>query len=212
MLFVTFDNDYCRCLSQYYCMASLSDFFLSKVRVKLLKIFLNNPEKIFYVRELVRLADEEINAIRRELLRMDDNGMVYKENRGNRLYYGFKKDYLYYSELIQLVAKSSGLGGKILKERNRLGKIRYALLSGKFVRKRPRKETDVDLLVVGDVVMTQLAALVDKYEKSYKRELNFSVMTKDEFDFRKNRRDPFIYQILLDSRVMLIGDEEELSG
>lgn len=192
-------------------MASLSDFFLSKVRIKLLKLFLNNPEKIFYVRELVRLADEEINAIRRELLRMDSNGMVYKEKRGNRLYYGFKKDYLYYNELVHLIAKSSGLGGEIIKERNRLGKIRFATISGKFIRKRPREENDVDLMIVGDIVMTQIAALIDQYEKKYGREVNYSVMTKDEFDFRKKRRDPFIYQVLTNSKVMLIGDEEELT-
>lgn len=191
-------------------MADLSDFLLSKVRVKLLKIFFQNPEKIFYVRELVRMADEEINAIRRELIRMENNNMVYKEGRGNRLYYGFKKDYLYYSELLQLVVKSSGLGGAIIKERNRLGKIKYCLLSGKFARKRPHQDTDVDLLLIGDIVMTQIAALIDTHEKENGRQVNYSVMTADEFDFRKKRRDPFLTQILMGSRIMLIGDEEEL--
>ena len=193
-------------------MASLKDFFLSKVRVKLLKIFLQNPGEIYYVRELVRMCEEEINAIRRELLRMDKNGMVYKEKRGNRLYYGFKQDYLYFNELLQLVSKSSGLGGQIIKERNRLGKIKYALLSGKFVRNMPHQETDVELMLVGDIVMTQIAALIDRYETDTKKVVNYSVMSKDDFEFRKKRRDPFIYQILLGSRVMLLGDEEELVG
>jgi hypothetical protein len=191
-------------------MASLRDFFLSKVRIKLLKIFLQNPDEIYYVRELVRMCAEEINAVRRELLRMDSNGMVFKEKRGNRLYYGFKKDYLYFNELVQLVAKSTGLGGKVIKERNRIGKIKFAILSGKYVRHLPHKETDVELMVVGEVVMSQISTLVEEFEKETNRVINYSVMTKEDFEFRKKRRDPFLYQILMGSRVMLIGDEEEL--
>ena len=191
-------------------MAKLQDFLISRVRVKLLKILLQDPAKIFYVRELVRMSKEEINAVRRELQHMEEKGMVKKEGRGNRLYYGFKRDYLFYNELIQLVAKSTGMGLAIIKDRNRIGKIRFALMSGKFARHRPHSENDVDLLIVGDVVIPQVAAIVTKFEKDMDREINYSVMTKEEFDFRKKRRDPFITGVLMGSRIMLLGDEEEL--
>jgi Fe2+ or Zn2+ uptake regulation protein len=191
-------------------MASLRDFFISKVRVKLLKILLEDPAQIYYVRELVRMSEEEINAVRRELERMEQKGMVSKEKRSNRLYYGFRKDYLYYQELLHLVAKSTGLGAEIVKQKNKIGKIRFALLSGRFIRHRPHQENDVDLLIVGEVVLPQVAAIIADYEKKMKREINYSVMTKDEFEFRKKRRDPFIFQILTGSRLMLLGDEEDL--
>ena len=193
-------------------MASLQDFFISRVRVKLLKLLLADPAKIYYVREIVRHIGEEINAVRRILEQMDKKGMVFKEKRGNRLYYGFNKEYLYFNELLKLIAKSTGLGKEIIKERNRIGKIKYCILSGRFARHGQRDENDVDLLIIGDVVMAQLSALVSAYEERIKREINYSVMTKDEFVFRKKRRDPFIFQILMSSRVMLIGDEEEMVG
>lgn len=191
-------------------MASLKDFFISKVRVKLLKTFLEDPAKIYYVRQLVRKTDEEINAVRRELQRMLDCGMVKKEKRGNRLYYGFNTNYLYYFELLQMVAKSTGLGNIIIKEKNRIGKIKYAIISGKFIRHRKHEENDVDLLIVGDVVIKNLSQIISEYEKKMDREINYSVMTKQEFDFRKKRRDPFISQILMGSRITLLGDEEEM--
>jgi predicted nucleotidyltransferase len=191
-------------------MASLQDFFISRVRVKLLKIFLTDPAKIYYVRELVRATGEEINAVRRELDRMGSNGMVKKENRGNRLYYGFNTKYLYYFELLQLVTKSTGLGKEIIRQRNKIGNIKFALMSGKFARHRAHEQNDVDLLIVGEVVIPQLADVVSKFEKELGREINYSVMTKDEFEFRKRRRDPFITQILMGSRIMLLGDEEEM--
>lgn len=191
-------------------MASLKDLFISRVRVKLLEVFLSNPTEIFYVRQLVRMTKEEINSVRRELKRLEDLGALFKEPRGNRLYYGFRKDYLFYGELIQLTAKTTGLGKAIIKNKNKLGKMKYAFLSGKLVRRRPHDPDDVDILIVGEVVMPQLSAIVSGFEGRLNREINYSVMSKEEFDFRKKRRDPFILQILIQSRVMLIGDEEEM--
>lgn len=191
-------------------MAALKDFFISKVRVKLLKIFLEDPAKVFYVRELVRIAGEEINAVRRELERMLEAAMLIREKRGNRLYYGFNKNYLYYFELLQMVVKSTGLGHLIITQRNRIGKIKYAILSGRFARHKKHEENDVDLLIVGDIVMKSLSEIISDYEQKTKREINYSVMTKQEFDFRKKSRDPFIGQILMGSRIMLLGSEEEM--
>ncbi len=192
-------------------MASLQDLFVSKVRVKLLEVFLSNPGEIFYVRQLTRLTNEEINAVRRELARMEERGMVRKEARGNRLYYDFRRDYLFYDDLLGLVAKTTGIGDEIFENKNKIGKIKYVMFSGPFVRKKPRKnEEQVDILVVGEIVLPQLAAIISEFESKLKREINYTAMTKEEFDFRKKRRDPFIISILSGSRLMIIGDEEEM--
>ena len=85
----------------------LRDLMVSKVRVKLLQTFLSQPKEMFYVRQLVRATNEEINAVRRELLRMEKAGMVQKEARGNRLYYWFNKEYPLFGDLLSLVAKKT---------------------------------------------------------------------------------------------------------
>lgn len=191
-------------------MASLQDLFVSKVRAKLLQIFFSEPKEIFYVRQLVRKTEEEINAVRRELERMEKRGMVSKEKRGNRLYYNFRKSYLFYNELLCLVCKISGLGQQIIKNKNKIGRLKFVMLSGRFARQKENRRSEVDLLVVGEVVLPQLAAVVRGFESKLEREINYTVMTQEEFNFRKERRDPFISSILLGSRIMLIGDEEEL--
>src|SRR3990172_225309 len=165
----------------------LKDLFISKTRVKMLQVFLSNPGRIFYVRELVRAVGEQINAVRAELARMEKAGVLSSEVRANRKFYGFRKDYVYYDELSRLVAKSTGLGGAIIKERNKLGKIRYASLSGSLIKRRPVGPTDVDLLVVGSVVLPQLAQIVKENEGTVGREINYTVMTDEEFTFRKMR-------------------------
>lgn len=189
----------------------LQDLMVSKVRAKLLQTFLSQPKEMFYIRQLVRLLKEEINAIRRELQRMEKLGMVKKENRGNRIYYWFNKEYPLYQDLLSLVSKTVGLGGKIVKRKGKLGNVKFALLSGRMVRGLPVKEGGVDLLLVGDVDVQKLSNIVKEEEKELGREVNYSVMNREEFNFRKKRRDPFLLGILSSSKVMLIGDEEALS-
>lgn len=188
----------------------LEDLIISRVRVKLLELFLGSPGKIFHVREMVRRTQEEINAVRRELAHLEKAGMVTKEPRANRLYYAFRRDYPLYFELLELVAKTTGLGKDLLKNKAKLGKIKFACVSGGFVRGLPAAPERVDLLVVGNVVLPELAQIVKNEEVRRDQEINYTVMTEDEFEFRKKRRDPFILGILGGSRVMIIGDEEEL--
>lgn len=190
-------------------MAELSDFIVSKTRIKLLEIFYGNPRQIHHVRELVRLAEEEINAVRRELLRMEEAGMVKREQRGNRVYYEVRQEYPFYPELLELVGKTAGLGAAIRKNKEKLGKISYVMFSGRFVRWLPRKNGDgVDVLIIGDVVLPELTALIREEQKIREEEINYTPMTKEEFEFRKRRRDPFLLSILAASKVMIMGDEE----
>lgn len=188
----------------------LRPILISKTRAKLLAVFLSNPGKIFYVRELVRTVGEQINAVRAELARMEKAGMLSSENRANRKFYGFRKDYLFQSELAAIIAKASGLGADVIAERNKLGKIKFATLSSGFIRRRPVGPSDVDLLVIGSVVLPQLSALVKKAEDATGRELNYTVMSEDEFTFRKRRRDPFVIGVIEKAGVVLVGDEESL--
>lgn len=192
-------------------MATLQDLFISKVRVKLIQTFLNQPQEMFYVRQLVREVKEEINAVRRELARMERLGLVKKEARANRLYYFFNKTYPYYQDLISLVAKTVGLGAEVIKHKNAIGNLKFALLSGRYARRMPRKsEEDIDLLLVGQTNLKTLNQLVRQAESSREKEINYAPMTVEEFEFRKARRDPFLQKILMAGRVMLIGDEEEM--
>lgn len=188
----------------------LSDLITSKSRVKLLSVFLASPFSMFHVRELVRRTNDEINAVRRELGFLEKKGILTKEPRANRVYYSLSKNYPFYYDLLLLGVKSAGLGAEILRNRAKLGKIRYAMFSGKFSRRLHNKGDQIDLLIVGTVVLPELALLIRNEEKRLEREINYTAMPEEEFDYRRKKHDPFIVEILSGSRVMLIGDEEQL--
>lgn len=188
----------------------LSDLITSKTRVKILSLFLDNPNDMLHVREVVRRVDEEINAVRRELIHLEKKGILKREPRVNRVYYYLDKNYPHFFDLLSIHAKSNGLGSDIIKNRIRLGKIKFAMLSGKLARGIRDNPEEVDLLVVGTVVLPELSLLIKGEEEKRKHEINYTVMTEEEFNFRKKRRDPFITSVIYGSRVMLIGDEELL--
>jgi DNA-binding transcriptional ArsR family regulator len=193
-------------------MAKLSDLIVSKVRVKLLRIFLSQSKGMYFVRELTRMTKEEINAIRRELDHLLKAGLLQSEKRGNRLYYSVRTSFTLYPELVNLVTKSTGVGKLILKNRSKLGFVKYLFVSQKLSRGIERTPEDVDLLVVGKLIMPQLALTVKAMEKMLNTEINYSCMTEDEFGYRKSHKDPFIIKVLLQPKVMLIGDEINLQS
>src|SRR4030042_6118636 len=128
---------------------------------------------------------------------MKKAGMVSKEQRANRLVYSFRKDYPLYYELLELVGKTSGLGADILKQKAKLGKLKFVMVSGRYLRGSTKKSvTDVDVLVVGNVVLPELSQIIKAEEVRRDREINYTVMTEEEFLFRKSRRDPFVLSLL----------------
>ncbi|MEK7113022.1 MAG: winged helix-turn-helix domain-containing protein [Patescibacteria group bacterium] len=194
-------------------MADLGDIITSKVRIKILELFYSNLGEMYHVRGIVREVKEEINAVRRELGKLESVGILKKEPRGNRLYYFLRDDYPLFGDLLTIVSKTTGLGKNIIDNKNKIGKVGFIMFSGRFARGKSRKrDDDVDILVVGDVVLPELATLIRMEESKKSREINYTVMSKEEFEFRKKRRDPFLLSILSGSRTMIIGDEEELVG
>lgn len=187
----------------------LKDIFVSEVRVKILKVMLPIPSTQFHVRGLVRAVGTEINAVRRELLRLTNLGLLRKRQSGNRIYYTVNTASVFYPELLSLVAKEEGLGADIIKTAKELGDIEYAVLSRAFSRGRASSSLDVDLFIVGNVKLDVLEKLIKDEEQRSGREINFTVMPEDEFVFRKRKNDTFISKVLSQGRTMLVGDEEE---
>jgi hypothetical protein len=188
---------------------ALDALFISKVRIKLLTLFLSNPGSFLYVRELVRLVDEEVNAVRRELTRMQKIGLLRSEERANRLYYQLRADFLFYPELLRMVAKTTDLGGDIVSRHKDLGLIKHAMMSAALIKGRVARAHEVDLLLVGRIQTPVLAEIIKENQKRHGHEINYTIMTEDEFRFRKKRRDPFVLSFLQQTWINLLGDEED---
>jgi len=191
---------------------SLKKIIISNCRIKLLQVLFNSPKETFYIRQLTRLTEEKLNSVRRELENLKEAGILLSEPRGNKIFYWVNSKHVFFEEILSFVIKTSGLGHQLIKNRQRLGAIKFVMFSGRFARglKKPDGSQDVDILVVGKVVLPELTALIKAEEEKRGEEINYTVMTEDDFKFRKNNRDPFLIQVMLSARIMVIGDEQDL--
>ncbi len=188
----------------------LDHLFISKVRIKILKYFIFNMEDEIHLRGIVREVDEEINAVRRELNRLEELGIFITKEKGNRKYFKFIQTHPLAKEIASLIIKCYGLGDEIIRKEARLGDIKFAFFTPSFIFKSMYASNSIDLVIIGKVDMIELEELVQKTQKTLKREIHYTVLTFNEFETRKKRGEQFVTNILIQDRVMLIGREDEL--
>ena len=188
----------------------LKNIIPSKARRKILELFFQNINNNYYLRKIVRDISEEVNAVKRELDILSKEKVLHKEKRLNKIFYSLNRNYQFYDEFLRIFTKTGILPSLIIKNYPKIGKVKYIALSTKFAKKIPIKEEEIYLLLVGTIVVPEITGIVAEAEKAFGREINYTVMTEDEFGFRKKNNDPFIWRFLKQPKIMLIGAEEEL--
>lgn len=191
-------------------MGVIEQLFGSKTRVKLLQLFFSNPNRSFYVREITRKIDEQINSVRRELANLLNIGIISSDNTNNRLYYEVNQSYEYYQPLSAIFG--NGTMGKVKsapsakgesQELKALGNIDLALLTGQITRD---ERSGIDVLLVGDLNQAQVAKYISELEAKESKELRYVVMDSDEFNYRQEVNDRFL-TLVLGSKMQILTDK-----
>jgi len=194
--------------------------FGSKTRVKLLHLFLNNPGQPFYVREITRKIDEQINSVRRELSNMLEIGIITSDSSDNKLYYQVNQRYDYYVPLRAIFADTKIEKNSVSMEPNSdlsrdygsmiqsVPGFNIVIFAGMLVR---GSSASVDILFVGNVAPIKLKAIVSHIEKTEGRDINYTVLPYEEFYYRLSVRDRFITEIL-GSKHAVIVDKDKILG
>jgi hypothetical protein len=197
----------------------VEQLFGSKTRVKLLQLFYSNPNRSFYVREITRKIDEQINSVRRELSNLLSIGIITSDNTNNKLYYEVNQKYEFYEPLQQIFGggvksskKKASIGtsteisedAPIAEPDNALkaiGHVDLALYTGQFTRD---ESAGVDLLVVGEVNTNALQKFVDELEARENKSIRYSVMSLPDFRYRQQIRDRFAVNIMSAKKQVLV--------
>lgn len=197
----------------------IEQLFGSKTRVKLLQLFYSNPNRSFYVREITRKIDEQINSVRRELANLLSIGIISSDNTNNRLYYEVNQSYEFYDPLLAVFGQSGAKTGaskvkvadKTATEREKikaLGNVIVALYTGQFTRD---ESSGVDFLLVGDVNHHALQKFIKELEEQEGKEIRYTLMTAEEFDYRRQVKDKFITTVLTAKKQILVDKNGTLS-
>lgn len=192
--------------------------FGSKTRVKLLHLFLNNPGTSFYVREITRLVDEQINSVRRELSNMMTVGIITSDTSDNKLYYEVNQRYEHYPALRAIFSDTPLMAGPILGSVPVAGwqsiikdlpGVRVAIAAGILAQGSSSK---VDVLLVGTVASARIKKAITAVEKIEGRELSYSVLSYDEFYYRLSVHDKFITEILNSNHLVIVDTDDVLKS
>jgi len=209
----------------------IDQLFGSKTRVKLLQLFFSNPNRSFYVREITRKIDEQINSVRRELSNLLSIGIIKSNADNNRLYYEVDQEYEYYQPLAAIfgglkmtppASEEKTTSKKTAKEQQPeipvaaevapehplakairgTGHIELAFLTGQFTRD---DQSGIDILIVGDTNQSKVENFIEELENTEKKELRYTVMPMDTYKYRIQINDRFIGSVLSAKKQVIIN-------
>ncbi|MCA9327099.1 transcriptional regulator [Candidatus Saccharibacteria bacterium] len=213
----------------------IEQLFGSKTRVKLLHLFYENPNRSFYVREITRKIDEQINSVRRELANLLNIGIITNDSSNNKVYYEVNQKYAYYGPLQEMFGgrkrRTTTTTSKSTKKTveqpqeveaapievveveepadlKQLGHVEIACLLGQFTRD---EMSGVDILIVGNVNQNALQKYVTELEEKENKELRYTVFSLEEFRYRVQIKDKFISNVLSSKKQVLVDKPGLLS-
>ncbi len=182
----------------------LTRLFSSQTRVELLRLFLSNPEKRYYLRQIARLLTRDISGIKRELDNLERAGLLTSDKVGNLRYYAVNKTASIYPELKSIIAKTVGMQASIGTGLASLRGLRKVWLYSTNAHAPGESGGPIPVLIVGDVDLRELNETITRLEEQLGNEINYTVFDEAEFDRRRAEGDPFLSEVLSGRTVLLI--------
>ncbi|MFH1979707.1 MAG: hypothetical protein ABII99_01500 [Patescibacteria group bacterium] len=195
-------------------MSMLNKFFGSNTRVQILKLFLLHPDQKYYLRQLARDLKLQINSVNRELKNLEKFGLLMRSSNNNdqngnskqknikRKYYKVNQEFVLFEEIKILIIKAQILYEKnFIDKLKKTGKFKFLALTGFFVN---NQDSLTDLLIVGKTNKKKLLKVIKNLEKELNKNINFTLMDINEFKYRKDITDVFLYNILEGKKIVIL--------
>jgi len=183
---------------------------MSKNRADLLKVFLTNPEKAFYMQELGRILGKKPGVFQRTLNNLVSEGILESEYKANARFFRVNKKYLLYKELKSIVFKTIGIKGSIEDVLKEISNVKIAFIYGSYAKAGENYLSDIDIIVIGNPDENELVKRLDKLEDKLQREINYKLYRLNEFKKDIRGKEPFISEVLKSKKIFVIGDANEL--
>jgi len=193
--------------------SNVADALFPRVRQRVLAILLPRPDSTLHLREIVRQAGLAPATVQREVTRLARAGVLVREQVGHQVHYRANPDCSILPELRRLVLKTVGLAATVAEALAPLGdRVQHAALFGSVAAGTELPESDVDLLVIGDATLTELAACLREARATIGREINIVSMSRGVLKAALQEGDAFLTNVLSGPHIVLKGDWDELTG
>jgi predicted nucleotidyltransferase len=189
----------------------LSDVLFGEYRKRILGLLLLHPEQGYHVRELARLTNTSAGTLHKELSKLSDAGILQNKKVGNQQHYSANVQCPIFEELASIFRKTSGLADVIADALSSAkNQIQLAMVFGSVARGEEQANSDIDVMIIGDIGFGDVVGLLHESQATLKREINPIVYSVDSFKSRVEKNDSFIKEILSKPKLFIIGSEHEL--
>ena len=190
-------------------MNTLERILSSKVRAAIFTLLFGLEDRELHTRELARQAGFAEPSIRQELKNLVDIGLLDSHRDGNRRYYKADRSHPLYPAIRQLVNKTTGLPA-LLREALSGQNITCAFVFGSFATGKQKADSDIDLMVIGNVGLRELTRLLGKSTELSGREINPHVLTPSEYNERWKKKDHFVTHVIAGEKIFVKGTQHDL--
>lgn len=182
-----------------------------RTRTAILSLLYGHPDESFYLRQLVRETGAGNGAIQREVRQLSDAGLILRKLAGRQVFYQANRKSPVFSELRGLLLKTAGVRD-VLREALAPFKdrIHVAFVYGSIATQKDRAQSDVDLMIVGDVELDEVVVRLEDSQKQLRREINPSVYRAGEFQSKMASGNHFLNSVLRSKKLFIAGNENEL--
>lgn len=185
----------------------LDILFKSKTRQNILKLFFANEEKSFYLSEIAKILKSSVGTTQRELNKLVSSDILKTEKRANLNFYFLNKQNPLLKEIRDIFTKTLGIEIELKKIINAVKGVKYALIFGSYVKGDFRADSDIDLLIIGQINENELIRKIKILETAIQREINYHLYSEDDFK-RKLKQKSFLRNILHNYLILTDNDYE----
>lgn len=182
-----------------------------KTRRNVLALLFGQPDRSFYLREIVARAGGGISQVQKELEQLVAASLVLREQRANQVHFRANPEASIYGELLGIVTKTFGIADVLRDALARFkGRIRLAFVYGSIAKGTAHATSDIDLLLVADLPPSELAVPLAGLRERLGRKISLVSYSAGEFGSMLRGQHHFISAILDGPKIWLIGDERTL--
>lgn len=183
----------------------------TKNQTLILKIFFEDPNKSYYLRELGRMIKKQPGVFQRDINKLVENGILISEYRAKSRFFKLNKKHPLYNELKGIFFKTVGAEGRLREILKNIKNIKIAFIFGSYAKGKEDSFSDIDLMIIGKPDEDKLISEIIKVEKELNREINYHIFSPTDWKKKLKERDSFLENILSQPKIFLIGNKNELS-
>lgn len=185
---------------------SIGDALFTKAQQKVLALFFGQPDKSFYVNEVVRLAAMGSGVISRELAKLADAGLLVVSKQGNQNHYQANVSSPVFNDLVEIVKKTFGVTGVLQAALAPvLPQCEQAFVYGSIAKGEDHAGSDVDVMLVGnELSYSDIMQLLESAETQLLRPVNPTIYSPSEFAERMADGQSFLTKVMSQPRLNLL--------